>query len=59
MKLICIRCGRDIDELGLDYVCYVPNKPLCEDCEKEMYLPMDEDYWEDEYEDEDDYEQEY
>ena len=56
MALICSCCGKDINAIGQDNVSYVPNKPLCEDCEKEMYLPMDDNYWEDEYEDEDDYE---
>ena len=31
-KLICTRCGRDLNAIGQDNMSFEPNSPLCEDC---------------------------
>lgn len=36
MRLICVSCGRDIDELGQDNMSDVPGKPICEDCAEDQ-----------------------
>jgi len=32
MSVICVECGRDIDEIGQENVSVRPGRPLCEDC---------------------------
>lgn len=32
VMMICVCCGRDMDEIGLDNVSPVLGVPLCEDC---------------------------
>lgn len=38
--MICIMCGRDIDQLGQDNMSPVPGLPVCEDCAGTSYFHM-------------------
>lgn len=38
--MICIMCGRDIDQLGQDNMSPVPGLPVCEDSAGTSYFHM-------------------